>query len=113
VEVVKPQRLTGLKQMLATRVGYYNEMRVKLSLAERREVLDDIRKSADAYEALVVFNPTEVTSALRDAHEGLVTFAKSGRSPKNFDEFVGVMKTFQGRVDTASEAVKHIQHPEQ
>ncbi len=111
VDVIKPQRLTGLKQGLAMRLAYYNDAREKLTLAERREVLEDLKKSVDQYEALVVFNPTELTGALRDAHEGLVVFAKSERKPKNFDEFIGVMKGFQGRIDTASEAVKRTQNP--
>lgn len=112
VEVIQPQRLTGLKQGLAMRVAYYNDAREKLTLAERREVLRDIAGAVEQYEALVVFNPTELTGALRDAHEGLVTFAKSERKPRNFDEFIAVMKGFQGRVDMASEAVKRIQNPE-
>jgi tetratricopeptide (TPR) repeat protein len=110
-EVIKPQRLTGLKQGLAMRVAYYNDARGRLSLAERREVLEDIKKAVERYEELVVFNPTQLTGALRDAHEGLVTFAKSERTPKNFEEFVGVMKSFQGRIDAASEGVKRIQNP--
>ncbi|XXF77694.1 hypothetical protein P2318_32285 [Myxococcaceae bacterium GXIMD 01537] len=111
VEVIKPQRLTGLKQSLAMRVAFYNEGRSKLTLAERRAVLQDIDKAVDQYEALVVFNPTALTGALRDAHEGLVVFAKSDRKPKDFDEFIGVLKGFQGRVDIASAAVKRIQNP--
>lgn len=111
VDVIQPQRLTGLKQGLAMRVAYYNDARERLTLAERREVLGDIRKAVEQYEALVVFNPTELTGALRDAHEGLVTFAKSERKARNFDEFLAVMRGFQGRIDTASEAVKRIQNP--
>lgn len=111
VDVIQPQRLTGLKQGLAMRVAYYNDAREKLTLAERREVLRDIAGAVEQYEALVVFNPTELTGALRDAHEGLVAFAKSERKPRNFDEFLAVMKGFQGRIDLASEAVKRIQNP--
>ncbi|MFY0583137.1 hypothetical protein ACN28S_60520 [Cystobacter fuscus] len=44
VEVLGPQRLTGAKQALSSRVMYYNLQRDKLSLAERRAVLEDIRE---------------------------------------------------------------------
>jgi hypothetical protein len=111
VEVLGPQRLTGAKQALASRVTYYNAQRDKLSLAERRAVLEDLRQAATTYEALVVAHPAELARALRDAHEALLRFAREERSVKSFQELTGAMQAFQGRVDTASAAIQAIHSP--
>ncbi|MET0402167.1 MAG: hypothetical protein ABW123_07165 [Cystobacter sp.] len=111
VEVLGPQRLTGAKQALSSRVMYYNLQREKLSLAERRAVLEDIRQAATVYEALVVAHPVELARALRDAHEALLRFARSGRELKSFEELSGAMQAFQGRVRIAAAAVQAIRQP--
>lgn len=111
VEVLGPQRLTGAKQALASRVMYYNLNREKLSLAERRAVLDDIRRASDSYEALVVANPVDMARALRDAHEALLRFARAERKLESFEELSAAMQSFQGRVETAAAAVQHIHEP--
>lgn len=108
VEVLGPQRLTGAKQALASRVVYYNAHRAQLSLAERHAVLEDIRHAAEDYESLVVANPVELAHALRDAHEALLTFARADRKLESFQELSAAMQTFQGRVDAAAAAVKRI-----
>lgn len=108
VEVLGPQRLTGAKQALASRVMFYNLHRDKLSLAERRAVLDDIRQASDTYEALVVAQPVEMARALRDAHEALLRFARSERRVESFEELSSAMQSFQGRVQTAAAAVQRI-----
>lgn len=112
VEVLGPQRLTGAKQALAFRVMYYNLQRSKLTLAERRAVLDDIRRASESYEALVVANPVELARALRDAHEALLRFARANREPESFEELSAVMRSFQGRVETAAAAVQRIREPQ-
>lgn len=111
VEVLGPQRLTGAKQALASRVMFYNLHRDKLSLAERRAVLDDIRRASDDYEALVVANPVELARALRDAHEALLRFARAERKLESFEELSAAMQSFQGRVETAAAAVQRISAP--
>jgi len=111
VEVLGPQRLTGAKQAVASRVMYYNLQRGTLSLAERRAVLEDLRQAATVYEALVVANPVELARALRDAHEALLRFARSERELKSFEELSSAMQAFQGRVDIASAAVQAIRTP--
>jgi len=112
VEVLGPQRLTGAKQALAARVGFYNTHKDKLSLAERRAVLEDIRRASEDYEALVVANPVELARALRDAHEELVRFARAGRSVESFAELAAAMQAFQGRVEVAASAVQRIHQPQ-
>jgi hypothetical protein len=111
VEVLGPQRLTGVKQALATRVMFYNTHRDKLSLAERRAVLDDIRRTSDSYEALVVAQPVEMARALRHAHEALLRFARAERKVESFEELSAAMQSFQGRVQTASAAVQRLSEP--
>ncbi|MFE8603187.1 hypothetical protein [Archangium violaceum] len=111
VEVLGPQRLTGAKQALASRVMFYNLHREKLSLAERRAVLDDIRRASDTYEALVVAQPVEMARALRDAHEALLLFSRSERKVESFEELSAAMQSFQGRVQTAAAAVQRISEP--
>ena len=111
VEVLGPQRLTGAKQALSSRVMYYNLQRDKLSLAERRAVLADIREASTVYEALVVAHPVELARALRDAHEALLRFARSGRELTSFEELSGAMQAFQGRVRIAAAAVQAIHAP--
>ncbi|ATB29314.1 hypothetical protein [Melittangium boletus] len=111
VEVLGPQRLTGAKQAVASRVMYYNLQRGTLSLAERRAVIEDIRQSATVYEALVVANPVELARALRDAHEALLRFARSDRQLQSFEELSSAMQAFKGRVDIASAAVQAIRTP--
>jgi hypothetical protein len=111
VEVLGPQRLTGARQALASRVMFYNLHREKLSLAERRAVLDDIRRASDDYEALVVANPVELARALRDAHEALLSFSRAERKVESFEELSAAMQSFQGRVETAAAAVKRIHEP--
>ncbi|QRK10300.1 hypothetical protein JQX13_09510 [Archangium violaceum] len=112
VEVLGPQRLSGAKQSLAFRVMYYNLQRSKLTLAERRAVLDDIRHASESYEALVVANPVELARALRDAHEALLRFARADRKPESFEELSSAMRAFQGRVETAAAAVQRIRAPQ-
>ncbi|MCY1082630.1 hypothetical protein [Archangium lansingense] len=111
VEVFGPQRLTGAKQALASRVMFYNLQRDKLSLAERRAVLEDIRRASDSYEALVVAQPVEVARALRDAHDALLRFARDERKVESFEELSAAMQSFQGRVQTASAAVQRLSEP--
>jgi hypothetical protein len=111
VEVFGPQRLTGAKQALASRVVFYNLNKHKLSLAERREVLEDIRRASEGYEALVVSNPVELARALRDAHEALLRFARAGRELESFEELSAAMQAFQGRVQVAAAAVQRIHEP--
>jgi hypothetical protein len=111
VEVLGPQRLTGARQALASRVMYYNLNREKLSLAERRAVLEDIRRASDEYEALVVANPVELARALRDAHDALLRFARAERKLESFEELSAAMQSFQGRVETAAAAVQRIHEP--
>ncbi|QRN98271.1 hypothetical protein JRI60_04155 [Archangium violaceum] len=109
--VLGPQRLTGARQALASRVMFYNTHRDKLSLAERRAVLADIRQAAEDYEALVVANPVEMARALRDAHEALRRFALTDRKLESFEELSAAMRAFQGRVETAAAAVQRIHSP--
>ena len=111
VEVLGPQRLTGAKQALASRMFYYNQHRAQLSLAERRAVLADLSQAASAYDALVVAQPVELARALRDAHAALLAFARSERKLESFQDLSAAMQAFQGRVDTASAAVKALQPP--
>jgi hypothetical protein len=113
VEVLGPQRLTGAKQALASRVVFYNTHKDKLSLAERRTVLEDIRRASETYEALVVANPVDLARALRDAHAELVRFARAERSVTSFEELSAAMQAFQGRVDVAAAAVKRLHPPEE
>lgn len=110
VEVIGPQRLTAAKQSLASRVVYYNQHRDKLSLAERRAILDDIRQASDAYEALVVAQPVEVARALRTAHEALLTYARSDRKPQSLEDLSTAMQSFQARAQTAAAAVQALQN---
>ena len=111
VQVLGPQRLTGAKQALASRVVYYNEHRDKLSLSERRAILDDIRQASDAYEALVVAQPVELAHALRTAHEALLTYARSDRKLQSFEDLSTAMQSFQTRAQTAAAAVQALQNP--
>jgi hypothetical protein len=112
VDVLGPQRLTGAKQALASRVMFYNLQRDKLSLAERRAVLEDIRRASDSYEALVLAQPVEMARALRDAHDALLRFARSERKLESFEELSAAMQSFQGRVQTASSAVQRLREPQ-
>jgi hypothetical protein len=111
VGVLGPQRLTGARQALASRVMYYNTHRDRLSLAERRAVLADIRQAAEDYEALVVANPVELARALRDAHEALLRFSLTDRKLASFEDLSAAMRAFQGRVETAAAAVQRIHSP--
>jgi hypothetical protein len=113
LEVLGPQRLTGAKQALASRVVFYNTQKNKLSLAERREVLADIRRASEDYEALVVANPVDMARALREAHEALLRFARAEREVESFEELSAAMQAFQGRVQVAAAAVQRIQKPEE
>ncbi len=108
MDVLGPQRLTGLKQSLATRVMYYNLHKNEMSLAERRAVLEDISRAAEDYEALVAAHPVDVVRALRDAHEALVRFAEAERRVESFEELASAMQSFQGRAESAAAAVQRI-----
>jgi hypothetical protein len=111
VDVLGPQRLTGARQALASRVVYYNTWRDKLSLAERRAVLADIRHATEDYEALVVANPVDMARALRDAHDALLRFARAERKLESFDDLSAAMQVFKGRVEMASAAVQRLREP--
>jgi len=117
VGVIEPLRSTGLKQTLATRVNAYNnvdghdalEERKKMTVAERRDVLNAIQNAADQYDMFVASNPTGVITGMRDAHAALLKYAESKHNPSDFSELLSAVEAFQAKVERMAVAVQQIQ----
>jgi hypothetical protein len=111
IEVVKPLQITGLKEKLATRVKYYNDHRQDrdMDLRRRRDLLDEIQSHAVAYEASVAFNPTGLIQSMREAHEALINYANSPRTPENFNDLIIALQTFDQNAQEIGKQIQLIQ----
>ncbi len=108
--VIRPQQLTGTQQALSELVNHYNANRSKLSLEERRKALDEIRRAQERYEIAVAFNPSDIMSSLRDAHEALVKYATSERKPRDLASLVSALEVFKERSEVVATAVLQLRN---
>lgn len=103
--VVSLQRRTGTRQAITLLAADYNSQAGKLGLQERKQRLEEIRKAAQRYEVAVAFNPTELVTAMRTAHEALVEYVESGRQPKDLATLAAALETFRSRAEQVASAV--------
>jgi hypothetical protein len=108
--VIVTQQLTGTAEALTELTTYYNQNRQKLNLEERRKFLDEIRRAQERYDIAMAFNPGDVMSSLRDAHEALVKYATSDRKPENLAAMVSALEIFKERAETISAAVSQLRN---
>lgn len=108
-ETIDPLQATGLQQMLADRMRYYNERRGE-DLERRRKMLAEIESTADRYEAAVTANPADLIRSMADAHEALVKFAESPPEIANFAELLAALEAFRDHALAVSEAVRLIRN---
>ncbi len=106
--VIGPQRRTGTLQRLANLVTFYNTERAQMDLEERRQLLEEIRRTAARYELLVSSNPGDVIRSMSEAHEALVKYAQSNRRIENLSELVTALEEFQNRAQRIAEAVQQL-----
>jgi hypothetical protein len=120
-DTVDPLRKTGSLQRLAVTVNYYNNNIVKAATADsttrpatdtglstRRVFAAQINDEATAYDAAMVANPASTMGSLRHAHEALVTFANSRRTPTDLKSLVAALEAFHANAKAIYEQVKAI-----
>jgi hypothetical protein len=103
--VVGPTRLLGTKQQLAIVVNNYNVNRTSMSLDARKKALDEINRAQSTYDLAVAFNPSDLLGSMRDAHEALIKYAKSGRKISNLQELSSTLEVFHERAEVIAKAV--------
>lgn len=110
VEAVRPLRETGELERLAERVRWYNDRRAELAkdLDARRALLDDLDETVRRYHAIIEFDPTRVTRALRGANASLLELAQSSRKPKDVEAFAAAMQVWGSRIAGAAQAARKL-----
>lgn len=102
--VIIPLQKDELHKKLYNRVTYYNAHRAE-PMPARKQMLDEIAKIAAEYDAAMTSNPANLIASMRAAHEALVAYAKSDKSPENLAGLVGALETFKNNVNEAADAV--------
>jgi hypothetical protein len=108
-EVIMPLQETGFLDKLASRVDYYNS-RLNASFELRKQMLAEIEDSISRYDAAINANPVNIIQSMRNAHEALVKYAGSPKTPQNFSELLSALETFKNYVQEVSEAVNQIRN---
>jgi hypothetical protein len=98
---------TGLKQKLADRVAHYNN-NLKASFEQRRQMLVEIDAAALRYETALIANPANLIQTMSEAHESLVKYAASPKTPQTFAELLAALETFKNHAQEVADAVKQI-----
>jgi hypothetical protein len=106
-EVIDPLKRLGLKQKLAERVTHYNNNR-QASFEQRRQMLAEIDAAASRYEAALTANPANLIQTMSEAHEALVKYAGSPKTPQSFAELLAALETFKSHAQEVANAVKQI-----
>jgi hypothetical protein len=114
-ELLGSARRLGLKESMATRVAYYNEVRLSPALVSaggfdlRRRLLADINTSALRYDEFVTAQPAELVRAIRDAHAVLLEAARARRrTPDSIAAVPAAMSTYKTRVASIAAAIREI-----
>lgn len=107
-EVIDPLKRTGLKQKLAVRVTDYNENREAISFEKRKQILAEIDAAASRYEAASNANPANLIQSMSEAHESLVKYAGSPKTPQTFAELLSVLEAFKLHAQEVANAVRQI-----
>lgn len=102
--VIVPLQQTGLKAKLAARIVYYNDHTAEPTPA-RRLMLAEIAEIAGQYERTLTADPVNLISSMRSAHEALVVYAGSDKSPQSFAAFVTAADSFRNNVKQIAEPV--------
>jgi hypothetical protein len=108
VTVIEPLRETGFKQRLADRVTYYNDHRKTSSFEQRKQLLAEINVAASRYDAAVTANPANLIQSMTEAHESLVKYAGSPKTPQNLAELQTALEIFRIRAQETNNAIKQI-----
>ncbi len=110
---------SGTSVELADYVNKYNELikssdYTQLSWQQRhklrKQLLGEIRKAAVRREIAVAFNPSSLVKDMKEAHEALVEYAKSDRTPKDLTELVSAMEAFEARVQQMAAAIQELRN---
>lgn len=103
--VIAPLRTTGSHQALAELINNYNTHRTTMSLDQRQKAIDEIRRAQQRYDIALAFNPSQLMDSMRDAHEALVKYATSKRTPQSLAELVDALSAFRDRAQIVLGAV--------
>ncbi len=108
--VVIPQVESGLVQLAASLIRYYNDHRTGMTFSERRELLAEIDRVLQRRDALASADPAGLIRAMRDANEALYRFSLSDeRDRVTLDALVSAMNVFSERVRSAADAIEQLQ----
>ena len=108
--VIGPLRATGSDQALREVIGNYNTNRTKWNLDQRQKALDEIRRAQARYDIAITFNPSDIMESMRVAHEALVKYATSRRTPQNLAELVSSLDIFRERAEVLATAVLELRN---
>ncbi len=106
-EVIDPLKTLGLKEELADRVMYYNVNRTA-TFEQRKQLLAEIDAAASRYETALTANPANLIQTMSEAHESLVKYAGSPKTPQSFAELLAALETFRNQAQEVADAVKQI-----
>jgi hypothetical protein len=87
----------------------YNNTRGKTDTKDLMPLIDQFIQDNDKIETLRALQIDSLLSDMQSAHTALVTFAKSGKSPKDLSELAGQIDVFTAHVKLFADAISSIQ----
>jgi hypothetical protein len=96
-----------LSKVSKAAIEAYNK-EVASDLEKRKKTGAEIKKAGDDWEAFI-FRPDPGFEAMKEAHETLVKYAKSPKTPQNIEELVAAMDDFAGQAKIIADSIKTIQ----
>lgn len=99
---------TGAEDRYTTAIGYYNIHRARLSGAQRKTALQQIRIYKEAWDAARNVRPGDVVRRMQKAHDALVKVAKEDRSRISLMELKAQLELYKDDVVTLIDAVSLI-----
>jgi hypothetical protein len=106
---VETTRNTGHRLEVAEWVNYYNRNIGKLSFAQRQQVLQHIKRTAEELELAKQAQPADVVVSLRETHLALVKYAASSGKARDLASLQRAVQAFHDDAQQLVEAVIALQ----
>lgn len=100
-------RRTGQRLQLAEWVSYYNENREKMTLEERKATLTYIRQLVNETDLVTQASPSQIATALKNAHLALVEAAKAPGSTAT-GSFWALFESYQEEIKELVGAIQEL-----
>ncbi len=98
----------SLSAALAARIKSYNS-EIPSDLEKRKKAGTEIKSAGDALETLR-FRPDPGFATMKEAHNTLVKYAKSPKTPQNLKELAAAMNAFADEAKIIADSIKTMQH---